>query len=809
MTVKNQNHKSLLHTDHPLALSGAVVVLALMLFACYHLYTTIIADPAQRRALALAEEGAKSAAGLVNDFVTERQQQLQSLAARSLTAIALTASEANRQKLETSVTELLNGAQYSHLITADDTTDNRRQLNFVALDLARRVTAGEVAAPEAMLMDKSWHILIAAQVPTPEAGNSGCLLASFPAERLAEQLDSNSTKGRVQLLQSYAGAPPRAFITRGTAENSAPTATTSTQLDHWRVAFSPSLQQLQASGQEQWLFYAVLAVTLLLAAWLIGRIALQRSSELKAKQLDKRQQKQREEEELATATSFLSTIPSANETAEKAREKADGDDRDVFDLKEEREKTPDKPAVAEAMTPQQLPEEIFRAYDIRGLYQEQVTETLATHLGLALGTLAQQRNQHSLVTAHDGRTSSPALYRALLKGIRASGCNVIGLGLAPTPLMNFAINHLEETSSGVSVTASHNPPQYNGFKMSIGGIPLTPEEIVQLRTTILEQDYLSGTGQHSQLDLTEDYIERIVDDAVPADELKVVIDASNGVTGPIAPQLLEQMGCDVSPLYCDVDGTFPNHPPDTSVADNLQDLIQVVQHQNADLGFGFDGDGDRIVAVTGSGRIVWPDELLMIFARDVLSRQPGADIVFDVKSTRRLNTLVGNYGGRPVIWKTGHSFMREKVRELDAPLGGEYSGHIFFNDRWYGFDDGMYAAARLVEIISLREQSLDDIVDTLPTGFSSNEYRVEVPEERKFTLVEELSSHGDFGDGKAITVDGLRIEFSDGWGLVRTSNTSASLTLRFEGASQEALDRIRETLKAELLRIEPDLTLDF
>ena len=817
--VSKKTDKSLLRADHPLALWGLVAMLVLMLFACYHLYVTIIADPAQQRALILVQQGASSAARSVDRFILEQQQQLQSLAARPLTSKALSASEPDRRKLEASVTELLNGAQYSRLVVSSD-TENSHQLNFVALDLARRVLSGETVAPEAMRMNNQWHILMAVAVgSTPTENNpaeqvTGCLLASFPADRLAEQLAHTGIDGQAKLLQKFPGIADRAFASHGTAESSSPSSIATTKLPHWQVEFKPALQQLRASGSELWLFYAVLAVTLLLIIWLLTRLTWQRNTALKAGRTSKREQQQKEAAELASATSFLSTIPSANKKEQKpdstdSAADNNGDDK-VFDLAEDKNNDKQR-AIGAEMTEEQLPESIFRAYDIRGISGEQVTEALATNLGMALGTLALQRNQQNLVTAHDGRTSSPALYRALLKGIRATGCDVIGLGQAPTPLMNFVINYLEESSSGVMVTASHNPPQYNGFKMSIEGVPLTPEEITGLRTQILQQNYLAGNseGEHIQRDLTEDYIQHIVDDAVPAEELSIVVDASNGVTGPIAPQLLEQMGCDVSPLYCDVDGTFPNHSPDTSVAANLQDLIQVVQHQSADLGFAFDGDGDRIVAVTGSGRIVWPDELLMIFARDLLSRQPGADIVFDIKSTNRLKAFIGNYGGRPVLWKTGHSFMREKMRELDAPLGGEYSGHIFFNDRWFGFDDGMYAAARLVEIISLREQTLDEILDSLPTAFSSNEHLIQVPEQRKFSLIDELSDSDAFDDCKLITIDGLRIEFGGGWGLVRASNTSPALTLRFEGSSKEDLKDIRERLKAELLNIEPNLNIDF
>ncbi|MCV6604784.1 MAG: hypothetical protein OIF34_05740, partial [Porticoccaceae bacterium] len=525
-----KTRKSLLKTNTPLALWGAIALFVLMLFACYHLYTTIVADPAQQRALSLAQQGANGAARTTDRFITDQLQQLQSLAARPLTAMALQASENDRHKLEQSVAELMHGAEYSRLITSAD-TGNARKLNFVALDLARRVLDGEQVAPEAMLMERQWHILMASQVSSSEQQDIvGCLLVSFPASHLAGLLADGGIDGQVRITQHLANTASRAFITQGSAEADSPSHIVDSKLPHWRVTFKPSLKQLRASETELWLFYSVLAVTLLIGAWVGTRLAVQRGMEIKAKQDNQRKKQQQEAEQLASATSFLSTIPSAatDKKPQAEEQQSKGGDSDVFDMGEDGGKS----SAAEPMAADQLAQEIFRAYDIRGLYGKQITEAFATHLGQALGTLAQEADEHSMVVAHDGRTSSPGLYRALIKGIRASGCNIIGIGQAPTPLTNFAVNHLEETSSGVTVTASHNPPEYNGFKMSIKGIPLTPEQIGELRSRILEQDYRSGSGQESQLDIVEDYIERIADDAVPADELKVVVDASNGVTGP-------------------------------------------------------------------------------------------------------------------------------------------------------------------------------------------------------------------------------------------------------------------------------------
>ena len=452
----------------------------------------------------------------------------------------------------------------------------------------------------------------------------------------------------------------------------------------------------------------------------------------------------------------------------------------------------------------QVAAEIFRSYDVRGIVGRTLTEETAGLLGRAIGAEARARGIDTLVVGGDARASSPLLKAELVTGLVGSGINVIDIGEVPTPVLYYAA-YAFDTLSGVMVTGSHNPPEYNGFKIMLGGETLAEGAIQALRSRIEQLDFVSGEGSVESADVVQNYIDRIAADIVLAQTTRVVVDCGNGVAGAVAPRLLEALGCEVVPLYCDVDSTFPNHHPDPADPANLADLVAAVQAEGADLGVAFDGDGDRIGVVTNRGEIIYPDRLLMLFARDVVSRNPGADIVYDVKCSRHLNSIVAEYGGRPIMWKTGHSHIKAKIQETGALLGGEFSGHICFLERWYGFDDALYSAARLLEILSTEAQSCAEVFDELPQTWSTPEIKIETTEERKFELLNEIIDRGDFEDGSLSTIDGLRIDFTDGWGLVRASNTGPVLTLRFEGDSPEALERIMQLFRRELTAIDPGL----
>lgn len=458
-----------------------------------------------------------------------------------------------------------------------------------------------------------------------------------------------------------------------------------------------------------------------------------------------------------------------------------------------------------------IPKHIFRAYDIRGIAETEVSPAIAQLVGKAVASEALNQGEESLLVGLDARTHSPKLYESLVKGILSTGCNVINIGIVPTPLMNFAAMAFNETSSGVVVTASHNSKEYNGFKITLKEKTLTSPEIQKLYQSIVDRDFIVADNKGQLVDeaFNEDYIDTIGADIAIDSDLHVVIDAANGASSEIGPALFNELGCKVTPLHCEFDGEFPNHDPDPSIEANLQLLIDAVKKESADIGIALDGDGDRLVVVTKSGKIIWPDQLLMIFARDVVSRNPGCDVIFDIKSTRRLNQVICSYGGRPIMWKTGHSNIKAKMRETNALLGGEFSGHIFFKERWFGFDDGLYAAARLMEIMSLRDQSLDSMLEAMPELFISPEIKIAVAEDYKFSLIDNIIEKGNFESGEKTLIDGLRVDFDKSWGLVRASNTSPAITLRFEADSTDDLNQVQSLFRREINKIDPTLTLDF
>jgi phosphomannomutase / phosphoglucomutase len=454
---------------------------------------------------------------------------------------------------------------------------------------------------------------------------------------------------------------------------------------------------------------------------------------------------------------------------------------------------------------------IFRAYDVRGVVGSSLTKDVARALGQSIGSLMNEKGLREIVVGRDGRLSGPDLAGALADGLRAAGIDVIDVGAVPTPVVYYAAYRFN-TGCGVAVTGSHNPPDYNGFKIVVGGETLSEGAIQDLYQRIASGRLDSNhQGSLRQLDVGPDYIDKIVSDVLAERKLKVVVDCGNGIPGALAPQVLEGVGCEVVPLYCDVDGNFPNHHPDPSDPHNLEDLILAVKQTHADLGLAFDGDGDRLGVVTQSGEIIFPDRLLMLFARDVLSRQPGATVIYDVKCTSHLKGQILDAGGSPMMWRTGHSLIKSKMRETGAELAGEMSGHFFFKERWYGFDDGIYAAARLMEILAgdLHGRSPEEIFATLPKSVSTPELKIELGEGENYPFMDKLRQQASFDDASLITIDGLRADWSDGWGLVRASNTTPVLVLRFEADNPAALKRIQQVFRKQLLAVDFKLKLPF
>jgi phosphomannomutase/phosphoglucomutase len=455
-----------------------------------------------------------------------------------------------------------------------------------------------------------------------------------------------------------------------------------------------------------------------------------------------------------------------------------------------------------------LSQSIFKAYDIRGIIGKTLDAAIARQIGQAFGSAARAKGERVVVIGRDGRLSGPELAAALAAGLQATGIEVIDLGVVATPMLYFGTQVLD-AQSGIMVTGSHNPPDYNGFKMVLAGDAIYGDTIQGLYQTIRTGEFATGAGNYRTHDIRQAYLERIVSDVKLARPMKIAIDCGNGVAGAFAGDLYRAMGCDVIELFCDVDGNFPNHHPDPAHPENLQDLIACLQHTDAGIGLAFDGDGDRLGVVTKDGQIIYPDRQLMLFAQDVLTRHPGGEILYDVKCTRHIAPWVTAHGGKPLMWKTGHSLVKAKMRETGAPLGGEMSGHIFFKDRWYGFDDGLYAGARLLELLS----RLDDpsaVLNALPQSTSTPELHLKLAEGENVTLIEKLQRDARFpGAQQIITIDGLRVEYADGFGLARSSNTTPVVVMRFEAETQEALQRIQQEFKRVLLAAKPDAVLPF
>jgi len=451
---------------------------------------------------------------------------------------------------------------------------------------------------------------------------------------------------------------------------------------------------------------------------------------------------------------------------------------------------------------------IFRAYDIRGVVNRTLTASAVELIGRAIGSEALQRGRDTVVVGRDGRLSGPELSRALIDGIVSTGCHVKDIGCVPTPVLYFATYYLD-SQTGVIVTGSHNPPDYNGLKIVIDGETLSGAGIQGLRERIVGHNFISGQGSLETINVVPDYIERIRDDISLARPMRIVIDCGNGVAGSVAPELLRSLGCTVTELFCEVDGNFPNHHPDPSKPENLADLMALVQSRNADIGLAFDGDGDRLGVVTPDGKIVWPDRVLMLFARDILERNPGGQIIYDVKCTRFLDSVIRQHGGDPLMWKTGHSFIKAKIRESGALLAGEMSGHIFINERWYGFDDAIYAAARLLEILAKDASGSQEVFDALPDSVNTPELNVPMREGEPQVFIRQLLENAHFEDATVSTIDGLRADFADGWGLVRASNTTPVLVLRFEADTDTALQRIMGEFRRVMLQVDAGLKLPF
>ncbi|AQQ69175.1 phosphomannomutase [Microbulbifer agarilyticus] len=779
MAVKAQTqNKPLWHSGLTLP---ALLAAAVWLGGAHLLNTNVLQAHNQASVREASQLKATGYAEQLQGFFAQRQQQLAKLnpQQKSSTRIGTNAIPQGAVQYFTTA-ELYAGA-------------GNPPLNFAQVDLLKRSQQDGQQNPEFLRgSDNQWQLYSA------RAEQDGALLIAQPFgvfERALSELDASP--GNVRVAQQFPDGPASPLWNSPTQGSGGDSVSAPVAGSYLKVSFTPSPSFAAAhSISPIWLFALALIG---LGATLFGLWKMLPADGGAAPWEQAGRNKKKGASQKGLRKEDLDAPKPAKESTNTAVASAPA---------------PSAPTVEEASTHDlmrtpstEIPAHVFRAYDIRGIAGEEINEPFAYQLGRALGTIALQAGQKLLLVGRDGRNSSELLRDCLIEGILESGCNAVDLGLVPSPVLYFACAKGKNANSGVMVTASHNPAEFNGFKIVMNGRPLADDKLQDLRVLMVSGQFASGEASNSQQDVRDTYIDEIFNDVALAGQPHVVIDAGNGATSELAPELFEQLGCAVDTLYCEVDGNFPNHAPDPSRPENLQDLITTVKGESADLGIALDGDGDRVTLVTSSGRIVWADQLVMLLARDILARNPGSDIVFDVKSSRALADLVTQYGGRPVMWKTGHAPMKTKILETGALLGGELSGHIFIKDRWYGFDDGIYAAARILEIMALREQTLDELLDSLPQMVNTPEILLPVAEADKFALIERLRNEGTFGEADLNTIDGLRIEFADGWGLVRASNTTAALTLRFEADDEAALARIRAQVAQQLQKIDPALVL--
>ena len=825
------------------SLMGLLVFLAPVIVAA--LYLLLIREPVQREALierttsAYATQQAMAVGAVVTTLKSRVQAAASSRAARqafSLAPLSLAATEtgdtvqdgaapsADRsgtaqssqiKTLEGALQEFFPHALSLRLLRLNamgtvELSGGRHGLrNHIEVDLVRRASSGEPARPEAYRHEERWIVSLAQMATNPQnPEDQAIVLVTLPAERFAPilTLPGESPAGRFTLRQLVDNKQVNREIdvlSRGDGDSdfAAPADIPNT---NWRVVFSPSpalVAELSARARPD---YDVLGVLFISA--LIGfALALLRSGTALS----------REVERVIRGSQHTAALeldaPQLVMLAREMRRLAYRDDSSAStdtSAPASAAAPAKEPARAPATAAFELPAAIFRAYDIRGIADEQLDDKTVFRIASAIGTMAGDMDEQTLVLACDGRNSSLRIKAVVEKALTQSGRDVVDIGLVPTPVLYYATRQ-DSMSSGVMVTGSHNPAPHNGLKIVLKGRNLAEGGIDKLRDIAQSGRFSKGRGRVTQRDIVGDYIDEIAGDIAIAVSLKIVVDAGHGAAARVAPALLEELGCDVIPMNCDIDGNFPNRSPDSADEANIEGLVAQVLASEADLGVAYDGDGDRLTVVTGRGHILRTDTLMMVFARDVVSRNPGADVVYDVKCSRNLAQLVTGLGGRPVLCKTGHALIKAKMLETGALLGGEFSGHIFFGERWFGFDDGLYATGRLAEILSSQDLSLDDAITDLPHAVSTAEILVPVADEEKFALMERFIARANFPNGKLNKLDGLRVDFADGWGLLRASNTGPALTARFEASNEQQLDRIRGLFREQLASAAPELSITF
>ncbi|MGD8910633.1 MAG: phosphomannomutase/phosphoglucomutase [Chromatiales bacterium] len=727
------------------------------------------------------------------------------------------------------LTKLIPGVQQVRLLPAGTSEPDKTlmpNMGYASLQLLRQAERRDgVQSTEVHQFGTAHqHIAIAAGVRAASGEPAvGVIHAAFPTGGLRMLVDSVvDYGGRVELRQLAIDKPPFTLVGKGPESAKAPDRQMQIAGSIWQIAYwggvgngLSAIEGLMAVGPILLLFLLAAVVLFLLSQQMIK--ALKKDQHTILSLFDAVMAGRPPKAVPAKLADLQPTIDVLDHQireyragrAERAKVRPVVTETKAAGISVAEEETvPARRAAVGLSEPVDLDSSIFRAYDIRGVVGKTLTEAVVSTLGQGIGSEIFERGFQSVLVARDARNSSDSLQSALIQGLMASGRDVIDVGLVPTPLLNFAVQELN-VECGVIVTGSHNPPDYNGLKLVVGGESPSSEEIQDLRRRIDARQLLQGEGSFDSREIIEDYIERIVSDIRLGQPLKVVIDSGNGAASVVAPELYRQLGCEVVELYCTVDGNFPNHHPDPGDPKNMRALQQAVVEHQAALGLAFDGDGDRLGVVDSSGKLIWPDRLLMFLAMDVLTREPGGDIIYDVKCSRHLANVILSNGGRPLMWKTGHSNLKSKLQETHALLAGEFSGHIMFAERWYGFDDGLYAGARLLEILSLDYRSSAEVFAELPDALSTPEMMLRLEEGRAQAVMKAIEQLPDLPGARVLKIDGLRAEFEQGWGLVRASNTTPALQFRFESDSKEGLAQVQSTFRDILAKVAPDLKAPF
>jgi phosphomannomutase/phosphoglucomutase len=823
----------------------AVVILSALISAA--LYMMVIVIPEQERSQRYLDFVFSNYAELAEASVTSVSKTLEVIAKTSDVVDSFDkSSNIDIKALELSLAQILPKAKGVRLIplgTNDIDETSNPPISNVTLELLRNSSRGKKLPPEVVKVGTpAQYIAMVENVFNVDGEIVGYVLAGIDVSTINDRLgDIRSIPGYIEFRQEFSGTVHILGSVGDVALKQGDALNISNIKDSlWEMAYWPTPDEDFSAGDEQMIFIAGLTAIFLLIT-VLGFIGYKNINDTLSKDasrfmrliLDnpdgnievpkdsfilkiffdmaytlKRTLTERDKATPITnePTSAIPKITDISEGGIQINPPSENVQRAASTKLEEESLEVIEELIKEPTS--RIPSSIFRAYDIRGIVGDTLTADGVRWIGQAIGSEAFERGEQTVIVARDGRNSGPELIKALKEGILSSGRDVIDIGMVPTPLLYFATHYLE-SSSGVMLTGSHNPAEYNGLKIVLAGDSLHGQEITELHNRIISRNLLSGEGRESSKDIMADYINNITGDIALTQPLKVVIDAGNGVAGAVAPILFQALGCEVIGLHCEVNGNFPNHHPDPSKVENLTELQDMVIKEQADIGIAFDGDGDRVGIVDSHAKIIWPDKLMMLFSKDVLSRHPGADIIFDVKCSRHLKGIIKANNGRPIMWRTGHSYIKAKMKETGALLAGEQSGHIFFKERWYGFDDALYAGARLLEILANEMAKSSEIFDELPESISTPELNMDMADDVKFDFIDSLVNDGDFAGGKVTDIDGIRIDYSTGWGLVRASNTTPCLVMRFEAETDQDLRNIQAVFRQQLLRIDPDLTLPF